>query len=77
VQDLQCAYVLQACLVEAVAFEEEAQARKLRVLNMFSRAGLAMSLGMESATSGMKTTHAIELAPSAARTLRCASPHYL
>jgi hypothetical protein len=71
-----CAYVLQARLVEAVAFEEEAQARKLRVLNMFSRTG-AMSLGMESATSGMKTTHAIKLAPSAARTLRCASPHYL
>jgi hypothetical protein len=71
-----CAYALQARLAEAVAFEEEAQVHKLHVLDMFSCAG-AMSLSMESATSGMKTMHAIELAPSAARTLRCASPHYL
>ncbi len=66
-----CAYALQARLAEAVSFEEEAQARKLRVLDVFAGAG-AMSLGMESATSGMKTTHAIELGPSAARTFRCA-----
>ena len=65
-----CAYALQERLAEAVAFEEEAQSRKLRALDVFSGAG-AMSLGMESAASGMKTTHAIELAPSAARTFRC------
>ncbi|KAH9013666.1 S-adenosyl-L-methionine-dependent methyltransferase [Lactarius hengduanensis] len=68
-----CAFALQTRLAEAVAFEEEAQARKLRVLDVFAGAG-AMSLGMESATSGMKTTHAIELGPSAARTFRRNSP---
>ncbi|KAI9429370.1 hypothetical protein BJY52DRAFT_1345301 [Lactarius psammicola] len=68
-----CAYALQSRLAEAVAFEEEAQARKLRALDVFAGAG-AMSLGMESATSGMKTTHAIELGPSAARTFRRNSP---
>ena len=71
-----CAYALQERLAEAVAFEEEAQARKLRVLDVFAGAG-GMSLGMETAMSGIKTTHAIELAPSAARTLRCAHPHRL
>ncbi len=57
---------------EAIEFEEESQARKLRALDVFAGAG-AMSLGMESFT-GMKTTHAIELSPSAAQTFRCASP---
>jgi DNA (cytosine-5)-methyltransferase 1 len=68
-----CAYVLQARLAEVVAFEEEAQASKLRVLDVFAGAG-AMSLGMETGTSGMKTTHAIEVGPSAAQTFRCAFP---
>jgi hypothetical protein len=67
---LTCAYAMQARLAEAVAFEEEAQSCKPRVLGMFGGTG-AVSLSMESATSGMKTTHAIKLAPSATRTLRC------
>ena len=69
-----CAYALQARLAEVVAFEEESQARKLRVLDVFAGAG-AMSLGMEGGMSGgMTTTHAIELAPSAAQTFRCVPP---
>ncbi|KAF8262785.1 S-adenosyl-L-methionine-dependent methyltransferase [Lactarius quietus] len=68
-----CAYALQARLAEVVAFEEESQASKLRVLDVFAGAG-AMSLGMESGMNGMKTTYAIEIAPSAARTFRRNSP---
>jgi hypothetical protein len=69
-----CAFALQARLAEVVAFEEESQARKLRVLDVFAGAG-AMSLGMEGGMSGgMTTTHAIELAPSAAQTFRCVFP---
>ena len=64
-----CAYALQARLAEVVAFEEEAQVSRLRVLDVFAGAG-AMSLGMETGTSGLKTTHAIEVGPSAARTFR-------
>jgi DNA (cytosine-5)-methyltransferase 1 len=66
-----CAYTLQARIVEALTFSEEAQARKLRAFDVFAGAG-AMSLGMESATGGMKTTHAVEISPSAAQTFRYA-----
>jgi hypothetical protein len=52
-----CAYALQARLAEAAVFEEEAQSCKPRVLDVFAGTG-AVNLGMESATSGMKTTHA-------------------
>jgi site-specific DNA-cytosine methylase len=49
------------------------QACKLRIFDVFAGVGV-MSLGIESAMNGMKTTHAIKLVPSAVRTLRCASP---
>jgi DNA (cytosine-5)-methyltransferase 1 len=65
-----CAFVLQDRLAEAVSFSEEAEARKLRNFDIFAGAG-AMSLGMEAAAGGMKTTHAVEISPSAARTFRC------
>jgi DNA (cytosine-5)-methyltransferase 1 len=64
-----CAFVLQDRLAEVVSFNEEVDVHKLRAFDVFSGAG-AMSLGMESAGS-MKTTHAVEIAPSAARTFRC------
>jgi DNA (cytosine-5)-methyltransferase 1 len=64
-----CAYALQARLAEAVAFAEEAHKHKLRAFDVFAGAG-AMSLGMEGATGGMRTTHAVEISPSAARTFR-------
>lgn len=64
-----CAYALQARLTEAVEFAEEAQKHGLRAFDIFAGAG-AMSLGMEGATGGMKTTHAVEISPSAARTFR-------
>jgi DNA (cytosine-5)-methyltransferase 1 len=63
-----CAYALQVRLAEAVEFAEEAQKHKLRAFDVFAGAG-AMSLGMEGST-GMKTTHAVEISPSAARTFR-------
>jgi len=66
-----CAYALQARLTEAVEFAEEAQKHRLRAFDVFAGAG-AMSLGMESAVGGMKTTHAVEISPSAARTFRYA-----
>jgi DNA (cytosine-5)-methyltransferase 1 len=66
-----CAYALQARLTEAVEFAEEAQKHRLRVFDVFAGAG-AMSLGMEGAAGGMKTTHAVEISPSAARTFRYA-----
>jgi DNA (cytosine-5)-methyltransferase 1 len=66
-----CAYALQARLAEAVAFAEEAQKHKLRAFDVFAGAG-AMSLGMEGATGGMRTTHAVEISPSAAQTFRYA-----
>ena len=66
-----CAYALQARLAEAVEFAEEAQNHKLRAFDVFAGAG-AMSLGMEGATGGMRTTHAVEISPSAARTFRYA-----
>ena len=66
-----CAYVLQARIGEALTFAEEAQTRKLKAFDIFAGAG-AMSLGMENATGGMKTTHAVEISPSAARTFRYA-----
>ena len=66
-----CAYELQARLSEAVEFAEEAQKHRLRAFDVFAGAG-AMSLGMEGATGGMKTTHAVEISPSAARTFRYA-----
>ncbi|KAH9984055.1 S-adenosyl-L-methionine-dependent methyltransferase, partial [Russula compacta] len=68
-----CAYALQARLAEAVEFAEEAQAQRLRAFDVFAGAG-AMSLGMEDVTGGMKTTHAVEISPSAARTFRRNSP---
>jgi DNA (cytosine-5)-methyltransferase 1 len=64
-----CAYTLQARLAEAMAFAEKAQKHKLRAFDVFAGAG-AMSLGMEGATGGMRTTHAVEISPSAARTFR-------
>ncbi|KAH9973348.1 S-adenosyl-L-methionine-dependent methyltransferase [Lactifluus volemus] len=67
-----CAFVLQDRLAEVVSFSEEAHVHKLRAFDVFSGAG-AMSLGMESAGS-METTHAVEIAPSAARTFRRNSP---
>ena len=66
-----CAYVLQARVGEALTFVEETQTRKLRAFDIFAGAG-AMSLGMENATGGMRTTHAVEISPSAARTFRYA-----
>ena len=66
-----CAYALQARIAEAVEFAEEAQKHKLRAFDVFAGAG-AMSLGMEGATGGMRTTHAVEISPSAAQTLRYA-----
>ena len=63
-----CAYVLQARISEALTFAEE---RKLKAFDVFAGAG-AMSLGMETATGGMRTTHAVEISPSAARTFRYA-----
>lgn len=66
-----CAYALQARIGEALTFAEEAQTRKLRAFDVFSGAG-AMSLGMETAAGGMRTTHAVEISPSAARTFRYA-----
>ena len=66
-----CAYALQARLTEAVEFAEEAQKHRLRAFDVFAGAG-AMSLGMEGAVGGMKTTHAVEISPSAARTFRYA-----
>lgn len=66
-----CAYMLRDCLGDALRFAEEAQAQKLRAFDIFAGAG-AMSLGMENATAGMKTTHAVEISPSAARTFRYA-----
>lgn len=65
-----CAYALRARLTEAVEFAEEAQKHRLRAFDVFAGAG-AMSLGME-AMVGMKTTHAVEISPSAARTFRYA-----
>ncbi len=64
-----CAYALQARLTEAVEFAKQAQKHTLRAFDVFAGAG-AMSLGMEDATGGMKTTHAVEISPSAARTFR-------
>jgi DNA (cytosine-5)-methyltransferase 1 len=66
-----CAYVLQARIGEALTFAEEAETRKLKAFDVFAGAG-AMSLGMETATGGMRTTHAVEISPSAARTYRYA-----
>jgi DNA (cytosine-5)-methyltransferase 1 len=66
-----CAYVLQARIGEALTFAEETQTRKLKAFDIFAGAG-AMSLGMENATGGMRTTHAVEISPSAARTFRYA-----
>ena len=66
-----CAYELQAHIADIVTFSEEAQAQKLRAFDIFAGAG-AMSLGMENATGGMRTTHAVEISPSAARTFRYA-----
>jgi DNA (cytosine-5)-methyltransferase 1 len=66
-----CAYELQAHIADVVTFAEEAQTRKLRAFDIFAGAG-AMSLGMENATGGMRTTHAVEISPSAARTFRYA-----
>ena len=66
-----CAYVLQARIGEALTFAEEAQTRKLRAFDVFAGAG-AMSLGMENATGGMRTTHAVEISPSAAQTFKYA-----
>jgi DNA (cytosine-5)-methyltransferase 1 len=66
-----CAYALQVRLTEAVEFAEEGQKHRLRAFDVFAGAG-AMSLGMEGATGGMKTTHAVEISPSAARTFRYA-----
>jgi DNA (cytosine-5)-methyltransferase 1 len=64
-----CAYALQARISEALTFAEEAQTQTLKAFDIFAGAG-AMSLGMESATGGMKTTHAVEISPSAAQTFR-------
>lgn len=64
-----CAYALQARVTEAVEFAEKTQKQKLRAFDVFAGAG-AMSLGMEGAAGGMKTTHAVEISPSAARTFR-------
>ena len=64
-----CAYALQTRLAEAVEFAEEAQTQRLRAFDVFAGAG-AMSLGMEDAAGGMKTTHAVEISPSAAKTFR-------
>ncbi|KAI9510780.1 S-adenosyl-L-methionine-dependent methyltransferase [Russula earlei] len=69
-----CAYALQARVAEAMSFGEEARKQKLRAFDVFAGAG-AMSLGMENATGGMKTTHAVEISPSAAQTLRLNSPN--
>ena len=66
-----CAYSLQEHIAEALTFAEEVHSRKLRAFDIFAGAG-AMSLGMESATGGMKTTHAVEISPSAAQTFRYA-----
>lgn len=66
-----CAYALQAHIGDALTFAEEAQTQKLRAFDIFAGAG-AMSLGMENATGGMRTTHAVEISPSAARTFRYA-----
>jgi DNA (cytosine-5)-methyltransferase 1 len=66
-----CAYALQARLTEAVEFAEDAQKHRLRAFDVFAGAG-AMSLGMEGAAGGVKTTHAVEISPSAARTFRYA-----
>ena len=66
-----CAYELQAHIADIVTFSEEAQAQKLRAFDIFAGAG-AMSLGMENATGGMRTTHAVEMSPSAAQTFRYA-----
>ena len=65
-----CAFMLQDRLAEVVSFSEESQMRKFRAFDVFAGAG-AMSLGMAAATGGMETTHAVEIAPSAARTFRC------
>jgi hypothetical protein len=51
--------------------ERHTQTQKLRAFGVFAGAG-AMSLGMANATGGMKTTHAVEISPSAARTFRYA-----
>jgi DNA (cytosine-5)-methyltransferase 1 len=64
-----CAYALQERIAEALMFDEEVQTRKTRAFDIFAGAG-AMSLGMENATGGMKTTHAVEISPSAAQTFR-------
>ena len=66
-----CAYALQAHIGDSLTFAEEAQTQKLRAFDIFAGAG-AMSLGMENATGGMRTTHAVEISPSAARTFRYA-----
>ncbi len=66
-----CMYVLQAHIGDALTFADEAQIQKLRAFDIFVGAS-AMSLGMENATGGMRTTHAVEISPSAARTFRYA-----
>jgi DNA (cytosine-5)-methyltransferase 1 len=66
-----CAYTLQAHIGDTLAFAKEAQTQKLRAFDIFAGA-CAMSLDMENATGGMKTTHAVESSPSAARTFRYA-----
>lgn len=70
-----CAYALQERLAEAVTFAEDAQKHKLRAFDVFAGAG-AMSLGMEGAAGGMRTTHAVEISPSAAQTFKyvCGEP---
>ena len=52
-------------LAEVVSFSEEAQTRKFRAFDAFAGAD-AMSLGTEATTCGIKTSHADEIAPSAA-----------
>ena len=69
-----CAFMLADCPAE-VSFSEEAQTRKPRAFHVFAGAG-AMNLGMEAAACGMKTTRAVEIVPSAARTFKSACDNH-
>ena len=52
-------------------FETDAERKPLRIFDPFAGVG-ALSLGLERA-GGMKLTHAVEISPSAAQTLKCVS----
>jgi DNA (cytosine-5)-methyltransferase 1 len=69
--------VCKSCTEAAVAyyydiqdFKNKMQKTPMRVLDLFSGVG-ALSLGLEQGSGCMKLTHALEISPSAAKTIKC------